>query len=189
MAKINLLPWRAELRKQRQRDFGVAAGISVLITGLLMAALHMHINGLIENQISRNSFLNEEILIVEGKIKQIEELTKKKEQIVARMRVIERLQRNRPEVVHLFDELAKSIPDGLYLNKTTQQGRDLHIDGFAESNARVSAFMRNLDASDWLKQPVLDVISSGAGSAERIKTFSLRLKQTSPFDEEGGVEE
>ncbi len=188
MAKINLLPWRADLRKQRQRDFAIAAGVAVLITGLLLVAIHMQVNGLIENQHSRNSFLEEEIRIVEGKIKQIEELAKQREQIVARMRVIERLQRNRPEAVHLFDEIANSVPDGLYLTSLTQSGRALTIEGMAESNARVSAFMRNLEASPWLKEPVLDVISAAGAGDARERSFTLRLMQTSPDEEEPKAE-
>jgi len=184
MARINLLPWREELRKERQREFiSILAG-SLVLTGLIMAYVHMHIAGMIEDQQSRNDFLKSQIQQVEAKIKEIKDLQKNKEQLIARMRVIERLQRNRPEIVHLFDELVKLTPDGLYLTGVTQQGSSLNISGEAQSNARVSALMRNLDQSAWFEQPELEVIQNSAGQPIPSRRFRLSVKQSGGQQEE-----
>lgn len=183
MARINLLPWREELRKERQKQFYVVAGGSAAVMLGVIVLVHIHISGMIDSQNSRNKFLENEIKAVEKKIAEIEDLEKQKAQLIARMRVIERLQRNRPEIVHLFEEIAKATPEGLYLTEITQKGTVLTISGQAQSNARVSSFMRNLDASAWLENPVLDVIQSASGkgrnSANKVRTFTLRIKQSS----------
>ena len=179
MARINLLPWREELRKERQREFVSITAGSLVLTALVMGYVHMHISGMIDTQESRNSFLQKEITQVEAKIREIRDLEKQKQQLIARMRVIERLQRNRPEIVHLFDELVKLTPDGLYLTKVTQKGSTLTISGEAQSNARVSALMRNLDKSKWFGQPALKVIQSKADKAIRSRSFVLTVKQSS----------
>jgi type IV pilus assembly protein PilN len=179
MARINLLPWREELRKQRQREFiSIAAG-SIVLMLLVVFYVHLHINGLIDNQDSRNQFLEKNIKQVEAKIKEIKELEKQKQQLIARMKVIEQLQGNRPLVVHLFDEIVKAVPDGLYLANLEQKQSELIIKGRAQSNARVSAFMRNLDASAWFRQPVLDVIEVSKDKKDRTRSFSLHVKAVS----------
>ena len=179
MARINLLPWREERRKQRQREFiSIAAG-SVVLMLLVILYVHLHISGMIDNQESRNQYLQKNIKQVEAKIKEIKELEKQKQQLIARMKVIERLQGNRPEVVHLFDEIVKAVPDGLYLASLQQKQSQLVLKGRAQSNARVSAFMRNLDASAWFKQPVLDVIEVNKGKEESTRSFTLHVKQAS----------
>ncbi len=178
MARINLLPWREELRKERRKQFAfIGAGSAVLML-LVVLYVHLHVNALIENQQSRNAFLKQQIAEVEGKIREIEALEKQKEQLLARMRVIEQLQSNRPEIVHVFEELAKAVPEGLYLNSIKQQGRTLTIQGRAQSNARVSSFMRNLDASPWFANPVLDVIEAKSKDKnDRSRDFILRVSQ------------
>lgn len=179
MARINLLPWREELRKQRQREFVSIAAGSIVLMLLVIFYVHLHINGLIDNQESRNQYLQQNIKQVEAKIKEIKELEKQKEQLIARMKVIEQLQGNRPLVVHLFDEIVKAVPDGLYLTSLEQKQNELIIKGRAQSNARVSAFMRNLDASAWFQQPVLDVIETSKDKQARVRSFTLRVKQLS----------
>lgn len=177
MARINLLPWREKLRQQRKKQFfNILGGFAVLMALVILYA-HMHVSGLIENQQSRNSFLENEIRLVEIKIKEIRDLEQKREQLIARMRVIERLQGNRPEVVHTFEELVKATPEGMQLSSVTQKDRILTISGQAQSNARVSSFMRKLDASDWFSDPVLDVIETKGGGNERTREFTLRVKQ------------
>lgn len=182
MARINLLPWREEERKKKKREFGVLAAGSVLLMGGVVLLAHMHINGLIEHQESRNRYLQEQIKLVEKKIKEIRDLEKQKQQLIARMRVIEKLQRNRPEVVHLFQELVELTPEGLHLTRLTQKDSSITVNGVAESNARVSSFMRALDASPWFSNPVLDVIQS-SGGAERTRNFTLRVQQANPNDQ------
>lgn len=187
MARINLLPWRDELRKQRQREFAVAAAGSAVLAGLVVFYVHLHINGLIDHQKDRNQFLEERIEVVEKKIQEIRDLERRKEQLLARMRIIERLQGNRSAIVHLFDELVDAIPDGMFLVSLTQKGNDLTVQGRAESNARVSAFMRNLDGSPWFTDPSLEVIQrAGRGGDAGGRDFTLNVKQTSPEDQADG---
>lgn len=177
MARINLLPWREELRRQRHREFVVTAAGSAIFMVLVVLYVHLHINGLIERQEQRNHFLQENIQRVEAKIREIRDLEKKKEQLLARMQVIERLQGNRPAIVHLFDEMVTAVPEGLYLTALTQSGDTLTLNGRAQSNARVSSFMRNLDTSAWFTDPQLDVIQTEGGPAA-MRTFTLKVKQT-----------
>ncbi len=180
MAHINLLPWREELRQQKKKEFfTVVGGMAIVAAGLVVVA-HVYVGLLIGAQETRNNILKQEIKRVEDKIKEISELEKKKEQLVARMRVIEQLQSNRPEVVHLFDEIARAVPDGLYLISLTQKGRNVTIQGMAQSNARVSAFMRSLEASPWFSEPKLTVISASKankGDVEKSRAFTLQVAQ------------
>jgi type IV pilus assembly protein PilN len=177
MARINLLPWREELRKEQQRQFLTVLGLSAVLMGLILFAIHIQIAGMISNQNSRNDFLKKEITKVEKQIKEINEITKKKANLLARMEVIETLQRNRPEVVHLFDELVKVMPEGTYLTNLKQSGKSLAMDGIAQSNARVSALMRNIDNSDWLGAPGLKVIKTDTKSDTDERNFSLNASQ------------
>lgn len=176
MAHINLLPWRAELRRQKQREFATVAGGSAFLMVLVIAFFHIQISGLIENQNSRNQLLQREIKTVESQIKEIQDLEKQKQQLVSRMKVIEQLQRDRPAIVHLFDELVDVTPDGLFLTGVDQKGSILTIEGMAQSNARVSALMRNLEASPWLENPVLEIIQTQKDNSRK---FKLRVTQSS----------
>lgn len=177
MAHINLLPWREELRKEKKKQFiGVTVVMAALMGGVVLL-VHMYFAGMIQYQESRNNFLRGEIRKVEDSIKEIENLDRQREQLISRMRVIESLQQNRPEIVFLFDELAKLIPEGLYIEKLDQKERSLVITGRAQSNARVSAFMRSLEASPVFTKPVLDVITADQRSAERTRQFTLRVQQ------------
>jgi len=160
MARINLLPWREQLRKERRKQFTFVAGGSAALMLLVIFYVHLHIGSLIQDQQSRNSYMKQQISDVESRIKEIENLEKQKQQLLARMHVIEQLQSNRPEIVHIFYELAKATPDGLYLDRIVQSGRIITLTGRSQSNARVSTFMRNLDSSAWFENPVLDVIES-----------------------------
>lgn len=167
MARINLLPWREAERKRRERDF-----LSMLVGGLVLALLvsfyvHMYVEGLIDDQNERNQFLKHEIAQLNRKIRKIRDLEKTKANLIARMNVIQQLQESRPQIVHLFDELVNTIPEGVYLTKVSQRGRRLRLEGRAQSNARVSAYMRNIDASSWLGRTKLGVIEQkGKGSSE-----------------------
>ena len=180
MAKINLLPWREELRKQKQREFGIMAGGSAIVAGLVVLLAHLHINGMIDNQNQRNAFLEKEIEILDQRIGRIKELEQLKANLLARMNVIQELQRSRPESVHLMDEMVRTLPDGIYLKKFTQKGKALTMDGAAQSNARVSDYMRNIDTSLWLTNPRLDLIKTTEKDRRRIANFTLRGKQKTP---------
>lgn len=177
MARINLLPWREELRKEQRRQFFVVLGGSAILMLLVIGYVHLHINGMIQGQESRNNFLQTQIKEVESKIKEIDNLDRQRQQLLARMKVIEQLQGDRSVIVHLFDELAKAVPDGLHLVNVKQTGRNLTVQGVAQSNARVSSFMRNLDASPWFENPVLEIIQVDDKGQRGNRTFTLRVSQ------------
>jgi type IV pilus assembly protein PilN len=186
MAKINLLPWREEIRKQKQREFVTSAAGGALVAALIVLLAHFHIDGLIDNQNLRNEFLKTQIAVLDERIGRIKELERMKADLLARMNVIQELQRSRPESVHLMDELVRTLPDGVYLNSFTQKGRSLEVAGVAQSNARVSDYMRNIDASDWLTAPHLDLITTTEKNRTRVANFNLRGKQKThkPQDDE-----
>jgi len=178
MAKINLLPWREELRKQKQTDFLASLIAAVVVTGIIMFGVHFTFNGLIEAQNDRNSILQSEIAALDKKIIEIKELEKTKSRLISRMEVIQTLQSSRPTVVHMFDQLAKTVPEGVFLTAFSQQSKKLIIKGSAESNARVSAYMRKLEASPWLKGTNLSIIQSQGGGQGRVRGFNLTVSQT-----------
>ncbi|MDX9739582.1 MAG: PilN domain-containing protein [Gammaproteobacteria bacterium] len=185
MTRINLLPWRELRRKEERRQFfSVAAGAAVLM-GVLVLYAHIHIGGLISAQDQRNKYMRDEIAAVDAKIAEIRTLETKKQQLLARMNIIQELQTRRPEIVHIFDELVRAVPAGLSLTKVSQQGGSIVIEGIAESNARVSAFMRNLDGSDWFVAPRLDVIEADAKAATRSSVFKLTVRQAGQQQDAG----
>ena len=181
MAHINLLPWRDELRKERQRQFAVVSLGSAVLMGLIILAVHMNMAARIESQDSRNRFLQQQIAIVDKQIMEINAFEADKKRLIARMEVIQRLQSSRSEVVHLFDEIIRAVPDGVYLTAMKQAGSTLSLQGMAQSNARVSAFMRKLDASEWMSNPRLEVIQSKG--RDKVSSFSLRVDQVSRKNE------
>lgn len=155
-----------------------AVGLGVtLIAGL---GTHLHVEGLISNQEARNQFLQNEIRKLDRQIKEIEELEKTKASLLARMEVIQQLQESRPEVVRLFDELVISIPEGVYLTKLEQNGRTVVVDGRAQSNARVSAFMRNIESSQWVGTPILLLIEHKDKTGTGFSHFRLQFSQVRP---------
>ncbi len=180
MARINLLPWREQRRKERQRDFLVLLGFAAVVTAILVAIAYIHVGGLIEYQERRNAFLQNEIRILDAKIKEIRSLEATKKALLERMRVIEDLQKRRPVIVHVFDELVNTLPPATYLTSVTQKGDTLVISGRAESNARVSKYMRNIEASPWLDKPMLDVIERKNVDGMRVSEFRLQAKITTP---------
>jgi type IV pilus assembly protein PilN len=180
MAHINLLPWREALRKQKKQEFFVTIGLFVGLMATVVVAVHLYMASLIDNQIARNDRLKHEIVQIDKKIEEIQNLERQKEQLIARMQVIEALQSNRPAIVRLFDELAKIIPEGLYIDTLEQKSGLLTIKGQAQSNARISAFMRALEESEWFKQPTLDVIESKNADSRNSRAFTMRVSQATP---------
>jgi type IV pilus assembly protein PilN len=183
MSRINLLPWREELRKQKQQQFVVVSAGTAVVAGLLVLLTHMQISGLIDKQEQRNQFLDNEIAILDKKIHKIKDLEKTKTALLARMDIIQQLQHSRPQSVHLMDQLVQTLPDGLYLNKINQKGNALTLSGSAQSNARVSAYMRNIDSSEWMAKPRLEVIKTKDGDTRRSAEFILRASQATPAKE------
>ncbi len=179
MAHINLLPWREQLRAKRQREFMFALVGGAVIACLLVALVHLRLQGIINGQEHRNQFLSDAIAELDISIEKIKDLESTKNKLLARMNIIQELQRNRPLSVHLADELVRTLPEGVYLSEIIQEEDKLTMSGIAQSNARVSAYMRNIDASDWLHEPALGVIKTNEVKGQRIATFTLRAAQKS----------
>jgi type IV pilus assembly protein PilN len=187
MTRLNLLPWREMRRKELDRQLlTIGVGAAILMLGVTFLA-HLHVGQMVENQNARNTFLEGEIKKVEEEIKEIKELKSQRDALLARMRVIEDLQGDRTRIVHVFDDLARKMPEGAYLTNLTQSGTSFALKGVAQSNARVSALMRNLDASEWLATPDLDVINVEAKGSDRLSKFSLRVSQEIKADEDKPV--
>ena len=198
MARINLLPWRAERRKQRQREFQGMLGLAALAGVLLSFLVWFYFSQQISGQNERNAFLQAEIAKVKKQNEEIKELDAKKDRLLARKKVIEELQANRSQMVHLFDSLVRTIPDGVTLGSIKQEGDILTLQGNAQSNARVSAYMRNLEVSGWMTKPDLSIIevkkddknAPATTSASRTLpySFSLKVQLANPnATQEGGV--
>jgi type IV pilus assembly protein PilN len=178
MPRINLLPWREEQRKERKLGFLVAIGGGTLAAAVAAGATYLMFGSLIDAQDSRNEMLRTEIKTLDKQIEEINNLESSKQKFIARMEIIEKLQRSRPEIVHLFDEIARQLPEGVYLTAVKQQDKRLKFEGIAQSSTRVSTFMRNIDGSEWLKNPELEVVETKTGSAVG-SSFTLFADQVS----------
>jgi len=182
MARINLLPWREELRREQTRQFVSMMAISAIFTAAIILLVYVNIAKMIDSQNYRNNMLTSEIAKLEEQLKQIAELESTKAQLLSRMEIIQSLQQKRPQVVHVFDEIVRTLPEGIYLTNLKQQGDNFEFTGISESNGRISAYMRNIEASEWMKNPRLKVIEAkrkdGRGSE-----FILELAQTSPQED------
>lgn len=180
MARINLLPWREARRKQQQKEFFALIGFAALVALAVWYGFHNFYIQKIDYQNSRNQFLEQKIAELDKRIKEIESLEREKERLLARMHAIEQLQTNRPLIVRLFDELVRSLPDGVSVTRVEQKGSSITINGAAQSNARVSSFMRNLESSEWLQNPQLDIIQAQTAEGLRVSNFTLRFDQVVP---------
>ncbi len=180
MAKINLLPWRQERRQQKQKQFYALLGVSGAFALAVAVAGIMFVGGLIDNQNRRNDLLTKEIKALEVKIKEIENLEKQRASLLRRKQVIEELQASRSQMVHLFDELVRTIPDGVRLRSIKQSGQRLTLNGTAQSNARVSSYMRALQQSGWMSNPDLNIIEAKGGDRSMPYQFTLRVEMVKP---------
>lgn len=183
MARINLLPWRAERRKQRLQEFYSMLGMAALAGALISLMIWLYYSGQIDGQNNRNRYLGEQIKIVDKQIAEIKELDKKKERLLRRKEVIEQLQASRSQMVHLFDELARTIADGARITAIKQSGQTLTLEGRAQSNARVSSYMRNLDASGWMGKSDLSIIEAKSGDKGLPYEFTLKVTLKNPSEE------
>lgn len=180
MPRINLLPWREELRKQKRTEYLAILGVCAVVAAAVWFAVHLYFSELIDYQNQRNDFLKAEIKKLDKKIAEIKALEKERDNLIARMKAIETLQTSRPLIVHLFDELVTTLPEGVYLTEVSQKGSRVSIKGVAQSNARVSNYMRNVEASEWLAEPKLRIIETRSRGSRRISDFELTLRQTKP---------
>ncbi|MBB1125665.1 PilN domain-containing protein [Thiospirillum jenense] len=177
MARINLLPWREVERQRRQRDFVTLIGISVAATIVIGIAVQIQFAHAIEAQTTRNNLLSKEIAQLEAKIKKIEELEKRKQDLLARMGIIQQLQESRPTIVRLFDELVRVMPEGVFLDSLKQTGGNLEVEGSAQSNARVSTLMRNIEQSEWIEKPQLLLIENKDKTGTGLSQFRMSFRQ------------
>lgn len=184
MARINLLPWREQRREERKQRFLVALGAVLVGAAALVFAGDQYLNAMVERQNARNEFVRKEIAVLDARIKEIKELKERRQQLLERMKTIQDLQGNRPIIARVFDQLVRTLPDGVYFTELKMTGKSIAVKGAAESNNRVSTLMRNLDASDWLVAPNLtEVKAVTAGAVDQANVFQLTVQQTKPGEE------
>lgn len=190
MARINLLPWREQLREERKKEFlTILALIVILALGLVFLGDRFY-TGKIDHQNARNKFLQDEIVLLEARIKEIEQLQARRTQLLDRMKIIQDLQGNRPIIVRIFDEMARTLPEGVYFTSVTMRGSTVNIKGGAESNSRVSNLMRQMDASDWMTAPNLTAVRAvTSGGVDQANVFELSVRQTEPKASAGGEQQ
>jgi type IV pilus assembly protein PilN len=186
MPRINLLPWREGQRKERKLAFLVALGVAALAAGVTSFAAYLLYGSMIESQERRNQQLRTEIKTLDKQIEEINNLETDKQRFIARMGIIEKLQRSRPEIVHVFEEIVRTLPEGVYLTGVKQNDRKLRFEGVAQSSTRVSSFMRNIDASQWLRNPELEVVQTSKGTGPG-SSFTLTAEQVSATAPDSGA--
>lgn len=192
MSKINLLPWREVRRKEQLNQFIIALVVVALMAGGVWFVMHYYHQQLIDRQNDRIAYIDQQIEVVNKKIKEIKALEKEKSRLLSRMRAIEQLQGNRPLIVRLFDEIITALPEGITVTSIQQKGNSIKLQGLAQSNARVSSFMRNIDNSEWISNPDLQFIkedkktTKGKGDATEapINAFTLSFTQVIPKTQE-----
>lgn len=181
MARINLLPWREQLREERKKEFLTILALILVFTFALVFLVDRNLNGKIDHQNARNEFISKEIRVLETRIKEIEELQARRTQLLDRMKIIQDLQGNRPIIVRVFDEMARTLPEGLYFTSVDMKESTINVKGGAESNSRVSNLMRQMDASEWLTSPNLTAVRAVTqGALDQANVFELSVRQTEP---------
>lgn len=179
MPKINLLPWREGRRKQQQQDFLVAMTIAILGTCIIFIAIYIQLENTKKYQQMRNLLLKDEIKLVNQKIAEIKKIELKKSQLMIKIKLLQQLQESRPQIVHLFTEMAKTTPAGIYLTEFKQQDKNLFFSGLAQSNGIISTYMRNIEISAWLSHPVLKEIKAKENiNNKQLSSFSMSAKQS-----------
>ena len=184
MANINLLPWREAQRRERNRETMIMCGIMWAIACAVVFAAKLYMDGRIEHQQNRNAYVQSEINALSKVIKEIEDLKDKRDALLARMEVIQNLQKNRSQIVHVFDDLAKKLPKGVFYDTITKTENNFGIQGKAQSNARVSALMRSLDASEWFDNATLRVVDVVDEKGTSVSQFNMIVKEEKRKGEE-----
>ncbi|WP_252176562.1 PilN domain-containing protein [Endozoicomonas sp. 4G] len=187
MARINLLPWREQLREERKKRFFAVWMMTILAAGSVIFMADLYTGNVISEQQNRNQYLQNKIIQLDKSIAEIKGLREKRAQLLERMEVIQSLQGNRPIIVRVFDQLARLIPDGVHFKSLQYQGDTLKLVGVAESNNRISSLMRNFDASEWFSDPNLTAVRKVTLGGNRMNEFDLTVIRTSP-EKEGGDE-
>lgn len=185
MIRINLLPHREEAKKERRQQFFVMTALVAVLGLLIVFAGYTVIGGYISNQESANDFLKKEIAVLDKQLDQIKRLKEQTQALLARKQIIENLQRDRGETVYLLSEMVKQVPEGIYLKSLKQEGLRVNMTGYAQSNARVSALMRNLEASPWLESPQLVEVKAVVLNGRRINEFVMNVTLTRAKPDDG----
>jgi type IV pilus assembly protein PilN len=172
---INLMPWREERRKQQQQDFLILLGVAAALGALVWWVWTSTVSAQIDNQQGRNSYIEKELALLDSQIKEIKELETRRAELVARMDTIQKLQNDRPSIVYIFDQIARTVPDGVFYTDIERQGVNFTIKGVAESNTRISALMRSLNESPWFQDPSLQTVNAVADS--EASSFVLTVTQ------------
>jgi type IV pilus assembly protein PilN len=184
MARINLLPWREQLREERKQRCLASLGAVLFVAAGTVFLAGQYLDSAIEHQNARNQFINKQIAQLDERIKEISELKARRQQLLERMKIIQDLQGNRPIIGRIFDQMVRTLPDGVHFTAVKKVDKSISIVGAAESNNRVSNLMRNMDASDWLTSPNLtEVKAVTAGAVDQANTFQLTVQQTQPESE------
>lgn len=178
MIRINLLPHREEAKKAKREQFYVLTGLVSVLAALIVFAVYTLIDGQISLQAGNNDFLKQEIAVLDKQLDQIKRLKEQTQALLSRKQVIENLQRDRGETVYLLSEMVKQVPEGVYIRTLKQESLKVSLTGYAQSNARVSALMRNIDASPWLEKPQLIEVKAGVLNGRRINEFSMTFELT-----------
>lgn len=184
MIYINLLPWREQRRAERQKQFIAMVGVAAVAAAGVVFGAYLFIGSLIEHQEARNQMLQAEIRVLDRQIARIRELDRQRQSVVDRIEVIQTLQASRPEAVHLFDQLVLTLPEGTFFRELRQEGERIRLVGRAESNARISALMRRVDSSPWLRDSTLEIIETRQEGPLLVRDFRLEARQTRPANEE-----
>jgi len=187
--RVNLLPWREIRRREKDRQLLSASIATWILMVVVVFYAQWYMNDVIDHQKNRNSFLHSEISKLEKQIEEIEDLKRRKDALLARMEIIQRLQSDRTKIVHVFDDLVRNLPEGIYLTQFAKKKNAMALNGFAQSNARVSALMNSLEASDWFTNANLDVINVTPKGGSRISKFSLKVRAEIKNDKSSAIAE
>lgn len=177
MTQINLLPWRDEQRKKRQEEFIVGIVLTAIAAVAIMFGIQMYLSSLISEQKDMNRIVGEKIAEINLITSKITDIQEQNSILQNKRSAIQKLQKSRPEVVHFFDEVAKVTPEGVHLTQLKQESSRISLVGKTQSNARISAFMRNVEASQWLVEPQLNVIQGRNNKSNQLSDFTLYAKQ------------
>jgi type IV pilus assembly protein PilN len=179
MPRINLLPWREAERKRKRQEFGVGAMGALALAVAVYLVVSWRMQSAIEDQQARNDYLKQQISELDKQIAEILDLEEQKKRLQARITVIEQLELSRPEIVHVFDQLVRTTPDGIYLTSVKQTGRKIELKGVAQSSTRVASYMRNIDGSEWMRDPALQILET-KGATDAGSQFTLTATQENP---------
>jgi type IV pilus assembly protein PilN len=180
MAQINLLPWREERRQEQKKEFLTTVALVLILGAGLIFFATTYVDAQIEHQKARNEYIKKEIKVLDKEVAELKDLIKRRNQLIDRMRVIQELQGNRPIIVRVLDQLVRTVPDGVFYTSLSTKNKQITIEGYAESNNRVSSLMRRLDASEWLAEPNLDMVKAAPTYGDQANRFKLSVKVQAP---------